>query len=182
MVAFVHSSDLDILRNPRADSSYAHVYPHRRRWKAIAFRHHVRLGTYATPREAAAAVVRWWMAVYGERWRDAYESHRRPAWAVTRRAGEGYRLVVWEFGLKRTIPPPDGISEWFWSKADALGYFRRWRRERFGLWESHYWLFLRRAGGGEYEKCFRGRHKPKPSKKRPPKVAPGQMTIPFEGA
>lgn len=181
MVAIVHSSDLALLRNPRADSTYAHVYPHRRRWKAIAFKHRIRLGTYDTPREAAAAVVAWWMTVYGEHWRAAYEAHRRPAWAISRRPGEGYRLTVWEFGRKRTVPPPNPKAEWFWSKGEALDYFLRWRRERFGLWDKQYWLFLRRGGGSEYEYCFRGRHAARPKSKPRPKVAPNQMTIPFEG-
>lgn len=87
----VAQSDLDFLTNPSPDapSPYRGVYPDGRgKWQARVFKRRLG-GRHPSPREAAKAVVRWWRARYGDRWREVW-SYRQSSGATVLKVSAGF--------------------------------------------------------------------------------------------
>lgn len=105
---------------------------------------------FADPKSAAVALVVWWKATYGETaWVGVFRRRFVKPWKVVPEASGGvvvrggkrvvlaagqvgYRLLVWEFGRLRCIPPPDPRADFFASKAAAAAYFPVWSAGKYG--------------------------------------------------
>ena len=133
----VTPADLAVLRDPTLPSGYATVYPHKRTsWRVIPYRHH-KIGCHPSPRDGAAASVRWWRARFGPNWAAAFRARRRPPWAAVACGPDGVRLVVWVLGR------PVSLGGVFADRAAAKAYLDAHLAERFG---ADGWRVVRREG------------------------------------
>lgn len=123
----VAEADLRLIRSLWTQSGYRCVYQTARgQWAArlrlgVAFKGSGRPGrsplVYVSPRcdhprEAAKWLVQWYRDTFGEaRWRKLVERRRlRWPWRVTR-AGDVWRLSVWEYGECKEIAQDFGTKE-----------------------------------------------------------------------
>ena len=102
--ALIPSDDLGALRTSRTVSGYLNVYASRHVWVAKV-KEGGRLmaipgSRQPMPHQAAAFVVAWYRARFGDSWKVALANRKRPYWQVkySRRYG-GWILRIWANGV-----------------------------------------------------------------------------------
>jgi hypothetical protein len=101
--ALVPSEEIDILRTTRTESGFLNVYASRHVWVAKV-KEGGRLqaipgSRQPTPQQAAAFVVAWYQARFGEDWRYAIGCRKRNYWKVKYSPRfRGWTVTVWANG------------------------------------------------------------------------------------
>lgn len=135
----ITDSELEVLRDPRRESGYKHVYRHKRGWQARSFRQKV-IGTFPEPVPAAASVCHWWRANFGPRWPEVFQRRLTTGWVCTYNPRlKAVIVTAWPMGVARTIdlihrPPASNPQEWKdfvrWVRINVV---HPWARREFGL-------------------------------------------------
>jgi hypothetical protein len=140
--------ELSKIESVTLESGYQCVYRHRGKWRGVPCPGVGSTQVYATPTQAAKAVISWWVSHFGEEWyevfarreerfRIEYVEFRRPRKCFDGAGSSmwswhGVLLKVWVMG-ELVVVRPGGKAKYFATESAAKKYLREWADNELGM-------------------------------------------------